>query len=161
MRESRSAFSPSALKIFWHTVKQTEGHVLITGYVAFLLISCGAFCLVEPETFPTYGNAIWCVFQMITTIGFGDIVPQTFLLRTLSVVIGLTSLVMVALVTGIIVNFYNESMRVKRNESFMVLGHQLEHLTELSADELAQIEYAYREFVAQDKNGARNKDNRA
>lgn len=132
--------------ILWRTMKAVGAQRIFLGYLAFLLICCGLFCLVEPETFPTYGNAVWYVFQTITTIGFGDIVPDGALVRALSVVIGLSALFVVALLTGVTVSFFNEKMRLRRNESFIEFDHGMERLTELSPDELARLEQQYRAF---------------
>lgn len=132
--------------ILWQVIKQTCAYTFVLGYILFLLACCAVFCLVEPETFPSFGNAIWCVFQMITTIGFGDIVPTSAVLRVLSVLIGISSLFVVALITGVVVSFFNETIRVSRNESFVAFGQQLEHLSELSPEELATMEASYREF---------------
>ena len=45
---------------------------------------------------------------MVTTIGFGDLTPTTEIGRLLSVILGLYGIVVVALITSIIVNFYGE-----------------------------------------------------
>lgn len=100
----------------------------------------------ESETFPTYGNAVWYVFQTITTIGFGDVVPESAAVRAISVVIGLSALFVVALLTGVTVRFFNEKMRLRRNESFIEFDHGMERLTELTPEELARLEQQYRAF---------------
>ena len=89
---------------------------------------------------------MWYCFQTITTIGFGDIVPDTALVRGLSIVVGLSALFVVALLTGVTVSFFNEKMRLRRNESFIEFDHGMERLTELSPDQLARLEEQYRAF---------------
>ena len=53
---------------------------------------------------------------------------------------------MVALLTGVTVSFFNEKMRLRRNESFIEFDHGMERLTELSPDQLARLEEQYRAF---------------
>ena len=46
---------------------------------------------------------------MVTTIGFGDFAAVTPLGRILTVILGMYGIVVVAVITSIIVNFYNET----------------------------------------------------
>lgn len=133
--------------ILWRTIKSVGAQRIFVVYLVFLLACCGVFCLVEPDTFPDFGDAVWYCFQTITTIGFGDIVPSTALVRGISVVIGLSALFVVALLTGVTVSYFNEKMRLRRNESFIEFDHGMEHLTELSPEQLARLEEQYRTFV--------------
>lgn len=133
--------------ILWRTIKSVGAQRIFVVYLVFLLACCGVFRLVEPDTFPGFGDAVWYCFQTITTIGFGDIVPSTALVRGISVVIGLSALFVVALLTGVTVSYFNEKMRLRRNESFVEFDHGMEHLTELSPEQLARLEEQYRTFV--------------
>lgn len=134
--------------ILWRTIKAVGAQRIFVIYLVFLLANCVVFRVVEPETFTSYGDAIWYCFQIITTIGFGDVVPSTALVRVLSIVVGLSALFVVALLTGVTVSFFNEKMRLRRNESFLEFDHEMEHLTELSPDQLARLEDQYRSFRA-------------
>ena len=50
---------------------------------------------------------MWYCFAVITTIGFGDFVAKTLMGRVLTVILGLYGIVVVAIITSVIVNFYN------------------------------------------------------
>ena len=58
---------------------------------------------------PTFPEALWYCFAVVTTIGFGDIVAITPIGRVLTVILGLYGLIVVAVITSIVVNFYNET----------------------------------------------------
>ena len=60
------------------------------------------------EAFTSFWDALWYCFAVVTTIGFGDLTPTTDVGRLLSVILGLYGIVVVALITSIIVNFYGE-----------------------------------------------------
>lgn len=94
-----------SIVILRKTMKEVGAQRIFIVYLAFLIICCGLFCILEPETFPHFGNAVWYCFQTITTIGFGDIVPTRTVVRVLSVIVGLSALFVVALLTGITMSF--------------------------------------------------------
>ena len=95
--------------------------------VIFGLLACiAAFSLVlmrvEPNTIGPDGNpgkiatfpdALWYCFAVVTTIGFGDYTAISTIGRLLTVVLGLYGIFVVAILTSIIVNFYNETVGKK------------------------------------------------
>ena len=57
----------------------------------------------------SFENALWFCFATVTTIGYGDVTAATGLGRILSVILGVYGIIVVALITSIIVNFYSET----------------------------------------------------
>ena len=53
----------------------------------------------------------------MTTIGFGDLAATSALGRLLSVILGIYGIIVVALITSIIVNFYGELKKENHPES--------------------------------------------
>lgn len=83
-----------------------------------LLLLIGSFSFVFQALEPnivTYFDALWYCFAVVTTIGFGDLTVTTLFSRALSVILGIYGIIVVALITSIIVNFYNE---VKNDPSY-------------------------------------------
>ncbi len=77
-----------------------------------------AFSFVFPMTeegIPTFWDGLWYSFAVITTIGFGDYAATSALGRVLTVILGLYGIVIVAIITSVIVNFYN-SVSDKKTE---------------------------------------------
>ena len=56
----------------------------------------------------TIFDALWYCFAVVTTTGFGDLAAVTLIGRILTVILGFYGIVVVALITSVIVNFYNE-----------------------------------------------------
>ena len=56
-----------------------------------------------------FPDALWYTFAVVTTIGFGDFTATTLVGRVLTVILGIYGIVVVAVITSIIVNFYNET----------------------------------------------------
>lgn len=81
-----------------------------------LIILCSVYFTVVEPNITSYVDSLWYSFSVITTIGFGDVSVVTTFGRILSVILGICGIVVVALVTSFIVNFYNE-MKERREEA--------------------------------------------
>lgn len=81
-----------------------------------LIILCSVYFTVVEPNITSYVDSLWYSFSVITTIGFGDVSVVTTFGRILSVILGICGIVVVALVTSFIVNFYNE-MNKRREEA--------------------------------------------
>ena len=78
--------------------------------MVLLLLICAfsyVFEYTEPAM-PSFTDGLWYCFAIVTTIGFGDITAVSLIGRILSVILGIYGIIVVALITSIIVNFYGE-----------------------------------------------------
>lgn len=76
---------------------------------------------------------------MITTIGFGDVLATSPVSRTVSVILSIYATLVLAIVTGVVVNFYMQVVEMKQSETVTSLLDRLEHLPEMSRDELEKL----------------------
>lgn len=83
-----------------------------------IIILCSIYFTTVELDIDSYTDALWYSFSVITTIGFGDVVVETTFGRILSIILGISGIVVVALFTSFIVNFYNE-MNKKREEKIL------------------------------------------
>lgn len=95
-------------------IKKSLVYEIILGLLILVILCSVYFTLVEPAM-TSYVDSLWYSFSVITTIGFGDVYVTTTFGRILSVILGISGIVVVALFTSFIVNFYNE-MNKKREE---------------------------------------------
>ena len=131
------------LRLLWHILKMTGAHKIMLGFVGFLFLSAAVFTLIEPGI-AHYGDGIWYCFAVFTTIGFGDVVAVTGLGRLLTILLGLYGLFIVALIPGIVVNYFTEISKQRLNRSVVDFLDQLERLPELSPEELTQLSSSIR-----------------
>ena len=102
------ALSSMKLKGILNIMRKTYAFEIFYGLIILILASAFFFYIME-ESVKTYGDGLWFAFAVVTTIGFGDISVYDPMSRVLAVILGLYGIVTVAVLTSIIVNFYNES----------------------------------------------------
>lgn len=125
-------------KLFWSILKRTNADKVVTGFIVYFFVTALGIMLVEPGI-TTYGDAVWYSFSIITSIGFGDLVAVTTMGRVLSIIVGIYGLIVLAFIPGIITSYYMEIVKVKMNESMEMTLYQLEHLEQLSKEELKEV----------------------
>ena len=99
-----SRFDMPTLRKIFHKTYAAE---IMFGIVVLIIAISLVLPLVE-EGITSFTDGLWYCFAIVTTIGFGDFAAVTPIGRILSVILGLYGVIVVALITSIIVNFYNE-----------------------------------------------------
>ncbi len=94
------------IRLFVDILIRTHALDVFVGLVAFIIAFSFMFPMVEP-TITTFWDGMWYSFAVVTTIGFGDFAATTLVGRILTVVLGIYGIVVVAIMTSVIVNFYN------------------------------------------------------
>ena len=102
------AFSQLKVKVLLKIVVNTFSLEILFGLLTMIVCFSLVFMKVE-EKITTFPEALWYCFAVVTTIGFGDFVAVTPIGRVLTVFLGLYGIVVVAVITSIVVNFYNET----------------------------------------------------
>ena len=131
--------------ILRQVLRHTGASKIWTGFLILFFVCAGIIWLQEPEIH-TYSEALWYCYAVVTTIGFGDVVVQLPLSRALSVILSICAAVVIGLITGVIVNYYNQITDLRRKETLTALMDKLERLPELPPEELEQISQRIREF---------------
>ena len=109
-------FARLRLDLLRKIVQKTYAAEIIFGLLLLIASFSFVFMYTDTESFKgEYTNALWYCFAVVTTIGFGDMTAVSTIGRVLSVILGVYGIVVVALITSIIVNFYGE-MRKANND---------------------------------------------
>lgn len=106
----------------------------------YLLVFFGcAFLIYKYEAvFVTYGTALWYCFELITTVGFGELVAVTRFGKLLSVLLSVYSIGMIAIITSTVVTYHQVKIQ-NQEDSIVRFMDKLENLPQLSKEELADI----------------------
>lgn len=102
------AFSKLKIKVLLKIIVNTYSLEIIFGMLTMMVCFSLILMNVEP-TMASFPDALWYCFAVVTTIGFGDFAAETTFGRIITVFLGLYGIIVVAVITSIIVNFYNET----------------------------------------------------
>ena len=117
------SFSQLKLDVFAKIIFRTYALEILFGLLALM----AAFSLIlryEEPTMTYYPNALWYCFTVVTTIGFGDFYATTLIGRLVTVILGMYGIIVVAVITSIIVNFYNETSGKKDAKEMREIGRE-------------------------------------
>ena len=139
------------LRVLKNILVRTNTHKILLTYLIFVLVS-GLFILfIEPDI-KSYGDALWYLYAVISTAGFGDIVVTTAFSKIVSLLVTVYSVLVIAIVTGVVVNFYTEITELSKKETLTAFVSRLEHLDTMSKEELKEISQQVKKFNENIKN---------
>ena len=132
-------------KVLWKVIRHLNFDRVIFGFLVMYAAASGIVMMVEPGI-DSYGDALWYMFVACTSIGFGDIVATTFIGRLMTVIVTVMEILLVAMFSGVVVSFYLEIVKRTDKENISSFMDRLEHASELSKEELREIEDKVKEI---------------
>lgn len=133
------------LKLLGKILRITHADKILLSYLAFVFIDA-LIIMIFDKGINSYFDSLWYCCVVIFTVGFGDLVATSLIARIASVVLMVYSAVVLAIITGVFVNFYNELVKTKNKETLSNFVSQLERLPELSKDELTELSQKVKKF---------------
>lgn len=119
------AFSELKLKVLFKIIVNTFSLEILFGLLTMTVCFSLVFMKMEPDI-NTFPDALWYCFAIITTIGFGDFAAVTPVGRILSVILGFYGIIVIAVITSIVVNFYNETSGKHDKKEFKEIQNEEE-----------------------------------
>lgn len=105
----------SKVKVFLDILLKTHTFDVLICLLAMIIAFSFLFPMFE-DSITNYWDAMWYCFAVITTIGFGDFAAETAVGRILTVVLGIYGIVIVAILTSVIVNYYGAITKKEAKE---------------------------------------------
>lgn len=133
------------LRILREILRRTHANKILLGFVSFWFLVALLIMIVEPGIH-NYADALWYCYIALATIGFGDFVAVTFIGRTLTVVLTFYATLVVAIITGVVVNYYMQIIQLRQKETLSHLMDRLEQLPEMTTEELQEISDKVKHF---------------
>lgn len=126
-------------------LKRTGAIKLLCSYVIVFFAVSVAIWIFEPNI-TRFFDSIWYCFSVATTIGLGDVLATTLVGRVLSIFLSICSILIIAVVPGVITSYYVESTKLRADESSAKFLDDLERLPELSKEELVELSEKVKKF---------------
>lgn len=126
------------LRVLKTILIRTHAADMLAGYLVFVLAAALVIQIAEPGI-RNYGKALWYCYAVISTTGFGDVIVTTVIAKVVSVLLTVYSLFVIAIVTGVVVSYYNQIIQLQQEETIAGFMEQLEKLPELSEEELKEL----------------------
>lgn len=119
----------------------------ITCAFALVFMVCStAVWLADAQTL-TLGDGMWFSFEVVSTIGFGDVSAQTPVARVATVVLSVFSIFYVALITGVVVSYCTTLVKARQKGTLAHFSENLQRLDQMSPEELADFSCRVKEWM--------------
>ena len=133
------------LKLLKDVLKKTHTYKIVLAFLAFFFL-IALIIYVDDPTIHTYRQSVYYCFMIASSVGNGDVIVSTTLARVLTMILSIYSLFALAIITGVVVSYYNAYTQMQFKESIESFMEQLEQLPELSKEELAEISDKIKKF---------------
>ena len=126
------------LHLLFVVLRRSGVYKALLGFLGVYFV-CGLVVMVSEPKIEGFGDALWFLWAVSTTVGLGDVTAVTLAGRVAAVTCSLCAITTTALITGVIVDYFNEERQRQYDESLTLFLDKLERLPELDHDELVRI----------------------
>ena len=132
-------------KLLRGVLRKTHTYKIIVAFFAVFFLIALIIWLNDPAVH-TYRQSIYYCVMIASSVGNGDVIVSTTLARILTMFLSVYSLFAIAIVTGVVVSYYNAYTQMQFRDSIENFTEKLEQLPDLSEDELREISDAVKKF---------------
>jgi voltage-gated potassium channel len=123
LRLARLGRFSRAFDAILNALRSRRYELLVSAGIAglLLLVSSTLLYMVEaagqPEAFGSIPRAMWWSIATLTTVGYGDVAPQTALGQVLAGLTAITGIGLIAMPTGILAAAFSDAIQARRRQS--------------------------------------------
>lgn len=113
----------SAIDAIGEAIKSRRYELLMSLMIALMLLLISSTLLhmteggTQPDAFGSIPRSMWWSIATLTTVGYGDAVPQTVIGRILAGLTAVTGIGLIAIPTGILSSAFSEAMQKQRDRN--------------------------------------------
>ncbi len=108
--------------------------------VCLVILAATLERLVEPDTFKSFGLSLWWAVVTVSTVGYGDVVPESPLGRVIATCLMLTGLALIPTLTSATITIFMNKRRMADRESAEVERRQYQQVLQQIEAQLKRIE---------------------
>ncbi len=133
------------LKLLRGVLRKTHTYKIVVAFLVFFFLIALIIWLNDPAIH-TYRQSVYYCFMIASSVGNGDVMVSTTLARILTILLSIYSLFAIAIVTGVVVSYYNAFTQMQFKDSIETFAEKLEQLPDLNKDELKELSDAVKKF---------------
>ncbi len=133
------------LKLLRGVLKKTHTYKIVLAFLAVFFLIALIIWLNDPAIH-TYRQSIYYCFMIASSVGNGDVIVSTTLARILTMFLSIYSVFALAIITGVVVSYYNAYTQMQFKDSIEHMMEKLESLPELDKEELQEISDKIKKF---------------
>jgi voltage-gated potassium channel len=112
-----------AFSVLSHAVRARRHELLVSGAIALLVLLVASTMLyvvegmTQPDAFGSIPRALWWGVATLTTVGYGDVVPQTGMGRFFGALTAIGGIGLIAMPTGILAGAISDAIKATREQN--------------------------------------------
>ncbi len=130
--------------------------VMIALTVATVLAGAVVIWLFDPEEdFPDFATSLWFTLQTVTTVGYGDVTPDTTFGRAVAGVVMVVSIAFMTIVTALVTSTFVDAAQSRRRKAESVAQSDADDRVHARFDEILERLTVIEARLAEVDGGAR------
>jgi voltage-gated potassium channel len=125
------------LKPVFDIIKTNGLHKVITCTTILIFVSAIPIKTIEPSM-ESYADALWWSIVTATTVGYGDISPETNIGRVIALILMIFGIGLIGMITGSIATYFLSGHQ-KENGTIEYIKNELSRYEELSEEEFERL----------------------
>ena len=133
-------------RMLWRAFRTSGAGKIYLIFLIYFVIVAVILQFVEPNI-KSFPDSLWYCFAVSSTIGFGDLTVHSFISKIISVALSIYAAGVIAIMTAVVVNYFNHLVELRRKESLTALIEKLKVLPELPKEELEELSERFKKLV--------------
>jgi voltage-gated potassium channel len=88
--------------------------LIITLTLVAVLLGSVVMWIFDPRDFPDLGTALWFTLQTVTTVGYGDVAPTSWIGRVVAGIVMLMAIAFLSIVTALVTSTFIDAAQRRR-----------------------------------------------
>ncbi|MBU8907630.1 potassium channel family protein [Desertibacillus haloalkaliphilus] len=126
-------------KPFYAVLKTNNLDKVIIALFVLIFVTSIPIRILEPSIY-TYTDAVWWAIVTSTTVGYGDISPETIVGRIIAVILMMFGIALLGLVTSSIATYFLNNKNNKENPTIEYIKGELDRVEELTDKEIERLQ---------------------